>query len=64
MATKTTPIGNTFQKRLKDSSVTALVIGAGPVNVMLRPNSDQYVFSGYGLSDDSFMTLFRLSILL
>ena len=35
-ATITTPTGNTCQNNLNDSSVTALVSGAGPVRVILR----------------------------
>ena len=36
-ATNTTPMGKTFQNKLNDSSVTALVIGTGPVRVMDNP---------------------------
>ena len=35
-ATNTTPTGNTSQNNLNDSSVTALVRGAGPVRVIVR----------------------------
>ena len=47
IATRKTPTGNTSQNRLNDSSVTALVIGAGPVRAILSCRHSQSVsFSG------------------
>ena len=57
MATIKTPTGNTPQNMLKDSSVTALVIGAGPVSVISRFQKSQSVCPFPSLS-----TLLNLSI--
>ena len=40
-ATNATPLGNTLQNKLNDSSVTAFVIGTGPVSVITRPLDSQ-----------------------
>ena len=40
-ATKTIAVGNISQNNLKENSVTALVIGTGPVKVIVRFRSFQ-----------------------
>ena len=65
IATSTIAIGNICQKSLKENSVTAFVIGTGPVNVILIPKSSHVHKSAEGcplLSQLQALSSFEMSL--